>query len=111
MFLNQELLQSCEEFFDQIANMKNSEELNDAVESLRTFLERDVDGYTHVSEEKLAYATQSRLEKIWKLISKVEKQTNTDLLYFYKEVIAITEDSSGYEADDIEADDSEEVEP
>ena len=105
MLLNQELLQSCEEFFDQIANIKNSEELNDAVESLRTFLERDVDGYTHLAEEKLVYATQSRLEKIWKLISKEEKQTNTDLAYFYEEIIAITEASSGYEADDTDDED------
>ncbi len=110
MYLNQELLQSSEEFFDQIANIKNSEELNNSVESLRTFLERDVDGYTHISEEKLGYATQSRLENIWKLISKEEKQTNTDLFYFYQEIIAIAEDSSGYEADGVDEDDSEDEE-
>ena len=108
MYLNQQLLQSCEEFFDQIANIKNNEELNNAVESLRTFLERDVDGYTHLSEEKLAFATQSRLEKIWKLISREEKQINSDLLYFYQEIIVITEDASGYEADDIDESGDEE---
>ena len=99
MYLNQELLMSCEEFFDQIVNIKNSEELNHAIEALRTFLERDVDGYTRLSEEKLGYATQSRLEKIWSLISKQEKNENEDLSALYKEVLAVAEDASGYEAD------------
>lgn len=79
MFLNQELLQTCEEFFDQVANTKNSEKLDDAILGLRTFLEKDVDGFTQLSDEKLAYAVQSRLHEIWRLISKEEKNENQEL--------------------------------
>lgn len=100
MFLNQELLQSCEELFDQIANINRDEDLDDAIASLRFFLEKDVDGYTQLSEEKLSYAVQSRLQEIWELISKKEKNENADLVDLYKEILAVTEEASGYEADD-----------
>lgn len=107
MFLNQELLQTCEEFFDQIANTKNSEKLDNAICGLRTFLEKDVDGFTQHSDEKLAYAAQSRLHEIWRLISKEEKNENQDLADLYVAAMNIAEDVSGYEADDINDDDDE----
>ena len=107
MFLNQELLQSCEEFFDQITNINQDEDLNYAVESLRSLLEKDVDGFTQMSEEKLGYAVQSRLQEIWSLISKQEKNENEDLVVLYKEVMTIAEDASGYEADDDYSEDEE----
>lgn len=102
MFLNQELLNSCEELFDQIVNEEGNENLDEAIEDLRAFLEKDVDGFTQLPEDKLAYYTQSRLEEIWKLISKAEKQENPDLFEMYKEISEITEDASGYESEDFE---------
>jgi len=99
MFLNQELLNSCEELFDQIANDEGNEDLDEAIEGLRSFLEKDVDGFTQLSEDKLAYFAQSRLEEIWKLISKDEKKINPDLFEMYKAISEVTEDASGYESD------------
>ena len=99
MFLNQELLSSCEELFDQIANDEDSEDLDEAIKDLRSLLEKDVDGFTQLSEEKLAYFTQSRLEEVWKLISNDEKKMNPDLFEMYQEILEVTEDVSGYEAD------------
>lgn len=99
MFLNQELLQGCEELFDQISNENGCEELAEAISSLRNFLEKDVDGFTHYADEKLAYAVQSRLEEIWMLISKKEKNENSNLADVYQELLALTEDASGYEAE------------
>lgn len=107
MFLNQELLQTCEEFFDQISNIKNSQKLNDAILNLQTFLEKDVDGFTQLSDEKLGYAVQSRLHEIWRLISKEEKNDNQELADLYIAVISLAEDASGYEADDINDEDDE----
>ena len=104
MFLNQELLQGTEEFFDQISNEFECEELSDAISSLRSFLEKDVDGFTHYTDEKLAYAVQSRLEEIWRLISRKEKDENSNLAEIYQELISLTEDASGYEAEDSEDD-------
>lgn len=108
MFLNQELLQGCEELFDQISNENECEDLNEAISSLRSFLEKDVDGFTHHADEKLAYAVQSRLEEIWMMITKKEKNENSDLVGLYQEILALTEDASGYEAED--PDDDERVE-
>lgn len=105
MFLNQELLQGTEEFFDQISNEDGCEELNDAILSLRSFLEKDVDGFTHYMDAKLAYAVQSRLEAIWKMISRKEKKENSDLEDVYQDLLALTEDASGYEAEDPDDDD------
>lgn len=107
MFLNQELLQTCEEFFDQIANTKNSEKLDNAISGLRTLLEKDVDGFTQLSDDKLAYAVQSRLHEIWRLISKEEKNENQELADLYISAINLTEDASGYESDDIDDEDDE----
>ena len=101
MFLNQELLQGCEELFEQISNESGCEELNEAISSLRSFLEKDVDGFTHYSDDKLAYAVQSRLEEIWIMISREEKNENCNLVDVYQELLALTEDACGYEADDV----------
>ena len=100
MFLNQELLQGCEELFDQILNESGCEELDEEISSLRSFLEKDVDGFTHYSDEKLAYAVQSRLEEIWMMITRGEKEENSDLVDIYQELLALTEDASGFEAED-----------
>ncbi len=108
MFLNQELLSSCEELFDQIANDESCEELNEAIDSLRSFLEKDVDGFTQLPEDKLAYYTQSRLEEIWRLISKEEKSINPDLFEMYQAICEVTEDACGYEAESDECDEDEE---
>ncbi len=99
MFLNQELLNSCEEFFDQIANDEENEDLDQAIDSLRSFLEKDVDGFTQFSEDKISYFTQSRLEEIWKLISKDEKGMNPDLFEMYQEILEVTEDASGFQGE------------
>ncbi len=99
MFLNQELLNSCEELFDQITNDEESEDLDEAIDGLRSFLEKDVDGFTQFTDDRLAYFTQSRLEEIWKLISKNEKEMNPDLFEMYQEILEVTEDASGYEAE------------
>ncbi len=100
MFLNQELLQGCEELFDQVSNEIGCEELDEAISSLRSFLEKDVDGFTHYSDDKLAYVVQSRLEEIWRMITREEKIENSDLVDAYQELLALTEDASGYEAED-----------
>lgn len=105
MFLNQELLSSCEEFFDQIVNDEEDEDLDQAIDSLRSFLEKDVDGFTQFSEEKISYITQSCLEEIWELISKDEKEMNPDLFEMYQEILEVTEDASGIQA---ESDEDEE---
>lgn len=99
MFLNQQLLQACEELFDEISNENGCEKLNKYLTSLRNFLEKDVDGFTQYADGKLAYAVQSRLEEIWKLISKKEKNENSDMVAAYEDILALTEDASGYEAD------------
>ncbi len=101
MYLNQQLLESCEEFFDQISNDEKNENLEADILSLRTFLEKDVDGFTNIEDEKLALATQNRLQEIWRLISKSEKNENQDLELIYQDLIAITEDVSDYDSDDI----------
>ncbi len=99
MYLNQTLLSSCEDFFDQIANDQDCEDLDCAIDRLRSFLEKDADGFTSHPEDKLAYAVQNRIEEIWKLISKEEKQINPDLFEMYKEICEITQDACDYEAD------------
>lgn len=99
MFLNQELLQSCEDFFDQIANINDDENLDDAILALRLFLERDVDGFTQNSDEKLSRTVQSKLESIWQMICREEKSENLDLVDLYTELLTITEDASDYESD------------
>jgi hypothetical protein len=102
MFLNQELLQASEEFFEQILNDENCEELDEAISSLRYFLEKDVDGFTQYMDENLGYAVQSRLTEIWKMISTKEKDENYELVASYQDLLSLTEDACEYEADDLE---------
>ena len=102
MFLNQELLQASEEFFEQISNEDECEELNDAISSLRFFLERDVDGFTQYMDAKLGYAVQSRLAEIWRMISRKEKDENCELVACYQDLLTLTEDACEYESDDLD---------
>ncbi len=102
MFLNQELLNTCEEFFDQIANDEGNEDLDQAIDDLRSFLEKDVDGFTQLPEDEISYFTQSRLEEIWMLISKEEKKMNPDLSEMYQEILEVTEDACGFQAESSE---------
>lgn len=101
MFLNQHLLDQCEEFFDLVSNIEDNEELDFAIDSLRHFLGKDVDGFTSYSDEKLALAVQSRMFEIWNLISKQEKEENPMLEEFFTDFARELEDESGYEADEI----------
>lgn len=101
MFLNKHLLENCEEFFDFVSNVEENDELDFAIDSLRHFLEKDVDGFTSHSEEKLALAVQSRLSEIWNLISQTEKDENPMLEDFLSSFMQELEEASGYEADEI----------
>ena len=100
MCLSQSLLQDVEEFCEQITNEEESTELDFAVASLKRFLEEDADGKTYLSKDKIAYAVQCRIEEIWDLISKREKQENSSLEEYCDELLRRLESLSGYEADD-----------
>lgn len=104
MCLSQSLLQEVEEFCEQITNEEENDELDFAVESLKRFLEEDADGKTSLSNEKIAYAVQCRVEEIWDLISKREKKENSCLEEYYDELLRRVESISGYEADDLSDD-------
>lgn len=99
MYLNQTLLDSCEDFFELITNEDNDEKLDHAINSLRSFLEKNVDGFTSFSDEKLAFVVQSRLNEVWRLISDQEKTNNPELKEMYDEILSLTEDVCGYESD------------
>ena len=88
MCLNEELLSQCEEFFDLIANENEDELLANSIESLRTLLEGDVDGWTSLSEEDLRFSVESHLEEIWSLITDEEKKDNYMLEDFYEEIMS-----------------------
>ena len=96
------LLNDCEEFFDLIANEEENVELDRAMDSLRVLLEEQEDGWTNFSDERLAYAVQSRLEEIWNLITKEEKRQNQFLEDHYSILLEQLQEISGYEADAIE---------
>jgi hypothetical protein len=104
--LNEQILRDCEEFFELIVNESGDLKLDQAIDKLRTFLERDVDGWTQHSEEVLARAVQCRIMEIWGLIPRAEKQADPDLKEYYDTIVGQLEDVSGYETD--EADDCEE---
>ena len=106
--LNEEILRDCEEFFELIVNESGDVKLDLAIDKLRTFLERDVDGWTHHSEEVLARAVQCRIMEIWGLISRAEKQDDPDLKEYYDNIVEQLEGVSGFETD--EADEYEEEE-
>jgi hypothetical protein len=102
MLLNETLLNDCEEFFDLIANEEQNVKLDKAVDSLRVFLERDIDGWTNHSEHVLARAVQCRMMEIWGLISKAEKAGHSELKEYYDQILAVVEDVSEFETDDVE---------
>lgn len=87
MCLNEELLERGEEFLELIANEDENVDLDFAIDSLRTFIERDVDGWTSYSEDDLAIAVQGRLEEIWNLISPQEKSDNYLLEEHYEDIM------------------------
>jgi len=99
MRLNEHLLAECEEFFELIANEEKNLRLTKAMESLGEFLEKDVDGWTSLDEEKLARAVQCRLMEIWGLIPRTEKSANADLKDYYDEIIYHLEGVTGCETD------------
>ncbi len=106
MKLSEMLLSDCEEFFDVIANADGDLKLDQAIDALRIFLERDADGWTDQSDEVVARAAQCRLMEIWGLISRQEKVENPDLKEYYDNLIYQLEDVSGYETDECEAEES-----
>lgn len=97
--LSQTLLEKCEEFLEQIANENHCEELNFEMESLRFFLEKEVDGITTTSSQELAYAVQCRIEEIWDLISPDEKKINPDLEEHFGELMTQIEQISEYQSE------------
>lgn len=100
MHLNESLLSECEKFFDLIFNEIADVKLGRAMDSLRIFLERDVDGWTEHTDEVIARAVQCRLMEIWGLVSPTEKAADPDLKEYYDNLISQLEDVSGYEADE-----------
>lgn len=104
--LNEEILCDCEEFFDLIVNELGDLKLDLATDKLRTFLERDVDGWTQHPQEVLARAVQCRIMEIWSLIPRAEKKADPDLKEYYDNIVNRLEELSGYETD--ETDDGEE---
>lgn len=102
MYLNESLLNDCEEFFELIVNEQDCEKLDRAIESLRNVLERDIDGWTSYEDEKLARIVQCRMMEIWSLIPKSEKTADPNLSDYYENIISQVEEASGYETDDYE---------
>lgn len=99
MNLESSFQEDCEEFFDLIANEEKNEELSDAIDSLKEFIEQNIDGWTNLSEFQLARAVQCRLPDIWELISSEEKSKNHLLEEYYEEICAGLEEVTGYETD------------
>ncbi len=97
MQLSRRYLNLTEKLSEFVLEM--NEELEFALDSLRSFLERDVDGYTSISGDALAYAVQSRVEEIWSCLSDIDKSRNANLIAFIKKFIRRLEKDSGYEAD------------
>ncbi len=100
MKLSETLLNDCEEFFEAIANEKSCPRLDRAVDGLRNFLERDVDGWTNYTDDVVARAVQCRLAEIWSLISMEEKNLNPDLEHYFENIEMELEEISGFETDD-----------
>ena len=102
MKLSETLLIDCEEFFEAIANEKSCPRLDRAIDGLRNFLERDVDGWTNYTDDVVARAAQCRLAEIWRLVSREEKNLNPDLEQYFENIESELEEISGYETDDAE---------
>ncbi len=100
MCVSQEILEHVEEFLDLITNEEDSSELETATDSLRRYLERDVDGWTGYSSGQLVDAVEERMEAIWKLISDFEKAENSLLGEYYDDVIEHLENVLRSEPDD-----------
>lgn len=105
MCLNEELLERVEEFFDLIVCDEDHLELNSAMDSLRCFLERDIDGWTNHSSEYLASAVQNRMEEIWDLIPDTEK-ADGDLQEYFEDFIESLEELTSPEEAEFEGDDA-----
>lgn len=99
MCLNEELLERTEEFLELLANEDEDVNLDFSVDSLRTFLERDVDGWASHSEDKLAIAVQERLEEIWNLISPEEKCDNYLLEEHYEDIMGDLEEIAHFDSE------------
>lgn len=97
MPLNRRYLNLTEALIDLIFEI--NDEAEGAIESLREFLEIDVDGFTSIKGEVLAYAVQSRLEEIWGLLNDEERFGNKAMVAFLRKFVARVERDSGYEAD------------
>lgn len=111
MRLNESLLERVEELFDLITCDESHVELNSAMDSLRRFLENDIDGWTAHSEHDIALATYNRLEEILQLIPYEEKR-NSDISGYFADVLcalnSITWDDELGEEDVDSLDDDEE---
>lgn len=102
MLFNETLLTDCEEFFALVANEEQNVKLDKAIESLREFLERDIDGWTNHPDDVLARAVQCRMIEIWRHISRAEKVNHSELKEYRDHIMAQIEDLSPYETDDPE---------
>ena len=107
MNLSETLLIDCEEFFEAIANEKSCPRLDRAIDGLRNFLERNVDGWTNYTDEVVARAAQCRLAEIWSLVSREEKNLNPDLEQYFEDIERELETISGFETDGDECDEDE----
>lgn len=78
MRLNEEYLEKIEELFEMIPNSEDVIELDLAMDRMRVFLENDVDGWTHHSDEELSLGVLSQLEEIAELVRANEKDPGLD---------------------------------
>ena len=99
MCLNEELLERTEEFLELIANEDGDVDLDFSVDSLRSFIGRDVDGWTSHAEDELAIAVQERLEEIWNLISPQEKSDNYLLEEHYEDIMGDLEKIAQFDSE------------
>lgn len=114
MRLNEELLEKVEEFFDLIPNDNGEVELDSAMDRLRRLLEEDIDGWTHHSDDELAFKTLCQMEEIWDLIPDADKE-DSDLEEYYEEIMRSLEDETDpgcdgdFPEDEFDNDDSDEA--
>jgi len=86
MRLNESVLERVEELFDLITCDESHVELNSAMDSLRRFLENDIDGWTAHCEHDLVFATYCRLKEILQLIP-YEQTVDSDISGYFAEVL------------------------
>lgn len=104
MRLNESMLERVEELFDLITCDESHVELNSAMDSLRRFLENDIDGWTNHCEHVLAVATYSRLEEILQLIPD-EHDDRPEISRYFTDVLSALNSIIGeseFENQDIE---------